>query len=67
MPFTDDDLKRAKEELSKARRCEWPFPDAEALLFRLEAAEKVAEAVEHGSAAVVIDALLKKWRKAAGK
>jgi hypothetical protein len=37
--FSDADLKRVKAELASARKMEWPFPDAEALLARLEAAE----------------------------
>lgn len=59
--FTDEDLKRAKDELLMARRMEWPFPDAEALIARLESAERCIESL------CVDEADMAAWKKACGK
>jgi hypothetical protein len=42
MSFTDKQLEHAKAELLAARRMESPFPNVEALIARLEAAEACA-------------------------
>lgn len=58
-PFTDEDLIKAKKELLIAARCEYPFPNLEALIIRLEAAEKAREMPTYEN--------VEAWRKAAGK
>jgi hypothetical protein len=79
MTFTDEDLGRLKEELAANRRMEWPMPDCEAFIARLEAAEKCATS----AGAIINDHLginsnderlardyaeaVAVWRKAAGK
>ena len=61
MTFTDDDLKWIKSELAANRRMEWPMPDCEALLARLEAAERCLDNGANDNL------LIKAWRKAAGR
>ena len=75
MTFTDDDLKRLKKNVEgqfsvTVHKPTWD--EIEALLARLEAAEKVLERFEkthnkdHGSGCSVCF-LMEAWRKAAGK
>lgn len=75
-PFTDDDLKRLKEELTCALRLDdkyaYPLqvshPTLQALLARLEAAEWVCDGLENRSDTPdYMKYRLKLWRKAAGK
>jgi hypothetical protein len=78
MNFTDDDLKRLKVELQELRDLEtgvmFPINDVEALLARLEAAEK-ALAVFHDNLGLQdsyinyekCENLFESWRKACGK
>ncbi len=71
MPFTDEDLKRAKAELAAARRMEWPFPDAEALIARLEAAENLIRLrgthIPNALVTREIETAVWAWRKAKGE
>ena len=61
MAFTDDDLKRAKENIND--------PYVQALLARLEAAENFIEvgALSQGVSIAKLAVAELKWRKAAGK
>lgn len=68
MTFTDDDLKRLKEDVAKGG---WS-PKMPALLVRLEAAENVADDYECLQIALgcgfwIENPLFKAWRKSAGK
>lgn len=75
MAFTDDDVKRLKEDLKKTSNLDdlgnFQKEKFTALLDRLEAAEKVCKAAgeierEDRNLNALIDAL-EPWRKAAGK
>lgn len=64
--FTDDDLKRVKAELAACRKMEWPFPDADALISRLEAAESLLNDMDPTIFYPSLSAKYDAWRKAAG-
>jgi hypothetical protein len=62
MAFTDDDLKRLEEMLQRYDLSDVTFEQWNALLARLEAAERVCRAAH-----MVDEGTMNAWRKAAGK
>lgn len=72
MSFTDEDLKRLKDDLAKMPNidvCNYFEADLEilALIARLEAAEKALESSEKSETGRINAADWNEWRKAAGK
>ena len=70
MVFTDEDLRRLKLRLSADYFVRNKFVDAqdmEALLARLEAAERVCDAWGDSAGGTITQAAWHEWRKAAGK
>jgi hypothetical protein len=65
MKFTDDDLKRLKEQTKEDRYLD--SIGLPALLARLEAAEETIESHRREGKLDVTDYAYRKWRKAAGR
>ncbi len=66
--FTDDRLRILKNiELKQTAQIVWSHSEFEALLARLESAEKVIESVIEIHPTVYQDNLIEVWRHAAGK